>query len=463
MPLDIPSRQQVASQGQSYLRDEVEELSAIARRRSFISGLTYAFWGAVQDLYRSFKRFADREPWPQTATEGFFKIGWWLDITQLGRNQPAAATGLIVITGTPGTIIPAGQEITSAGNAYTVDTAVTILAQTLAGESSFETAVLGVFTTPEPHGLATGMTVTMAGCINEALDGTFEIRVMDANTIHYDLTTPINSDRVAGNPTLTASYANAQITCTETGVVGNLDAGGELFLQTPPAGANATALATFEGLADGSDLETLDAWRERVLQALATDFGTFTPDEIKIVAKTVPGVTRVFVRTPQRIHDWENPDVVKGGVIVQTGYPIEGRVRISFLRENDADPIPSAAEVAQVRDAIHSRLVPAHTLAEDVEILAPERYELQVVFSSITPDTPGMRQSIRNNILEFLAEDASWGGLLEIEALRCAIRNAYDSETGKSLSAFQLSTPTTDIAIPVDAFPVLSAIRYGGD
>lgn len=458
MAIQIPTSKEVDTQGQSYVRAEIPELSAISRKGSFVSGLTTSFYLALHGLYRAFKRYADNEPFPQTSSESFFKIGWWLDITGLTRNQPTAAQGYVVVTGTAGSLLPAGTAVTAAtGEAYTTDNATTVVAQAVIGTSqTVIDQMVGRFLTATAHNFASGMTLTFSGCIDSSLNGVFEIRVVDSTTIEYDLTIPITGTLLEPNPVASGSWANVTITADTTGTVGNLTSGASLAISSPPAGIDDDVLATFDGLADGSDLETLVAWRARVLEGLATDFGMFTADEIRIVAKTVPGVTRVFVRKPRR---GVGDEAATDGVYVD-GYPVEGRTRISFLRENDADPIPSAAEVEQVRAKIHDQLVPAHTLIEDVEVLAPERYNLHVKFRSITPDTPGMRTSITNNLIEFLAVKAAWGGVLYIEDVRCAIREAYDGDTGQGLDRYELDTPTLDIGLPVDAFPVLSSVSW---
>ena len=461
MPLDIPTRSEVNAQSQAYVRTDVPELSAIARRRSFVGGLTRAFFMAVHDLYRAFKRYADREPFPQTASEGFFATGWWIDITGLSRIQPAPATGSVVATGTSGSIIAAGTALTYNGLTYTTDAAATIVAQTLSGISSIVDgeSFLGRFTTTAPHNLSTGQVLTFSGCIRAALNGEFAITVVDEYTIEYETTDPIGGTELEPNPVASGSWTVLSITCSDVGTAGNFSAAASLTFESAPSGVDATASPTFGGIADGSDLETLGAWRERVLEALATDFGTFTESEIKIVAKTVPGVTRVFVRRPVRRTYDDSGVAIRDGV-GSDGYPTEGRVRIAFLRDNDADPIPSPEEVAQVRDKIHGELVPAHVYEDDVEVLAPDRYALNIQFSSITPDTPGMRASIRESLREYLHNEAGWGGVLEVEAIRCAIRSAYDADTGKALASYQLVLPTMDVVLPVDAYPVLSSISW---
>lgn len=459
MPLIIPTRAELVARAQGYVRSNLPDLDpTVTRRRGFIGGFVKSLISSLHDWYAKLKKFADNEPWPQTASEGFFKVGWWLDITELTRLPASEAEGVVVLVGDNGTVVDQGTELTLGGNTYTTKAAVTVISQTLVGTSSYDDVTTGVFTTAEPHNLASGMTVTISGGVDASLNGVFEIRVVDATTIEYDLTTPITGTPLEPNPTLSATWTNAAIVCTETGPGGNIDAGSTLSIQSPPAGLESTAYVTFDGIADGSDVETLEAWRARVIEALGTDFGTFSADEIRIVAKTVPGVTRVFVRSPNRYAYDDDGNPVFHGVGAD-GYPVEGRVRIAFLRENDADPIPSALEVAQVNTVIQA-LRPAHVLEDDVEVLAPERYSLEVRFHSIAPDTPGMRASVRANIRQYLTETAGWGGTLEIEGLRCAIRAAFDAETGQTLSAYSLDTPTMDIALPVDGYPVLSGITW---
>jgi uncharacterized phage protein gp47/JayE len=461
MPLKIPSRADTVSALQAFVKINLPELDpTLTRRRGFIGGMVKSLGSAMHDWYVMLKKYADNEPFPQTASESFFPAGWWIDITQLPRNPPTPAQGFVIITGTDGAILPSNTELSLNGNTYTTDTAVTVTAQSLVGTSSSNGSFVGRFTTVQPHNLATGMLLNFSGCVDESLNGSFQITVIDAHTIEYDLEFAVSGTPLEPNPVASGSWTNVRITCTEDGIKGNIDAGSSLDITNVHENIEGTALITFDGIADGAELETLEIWRKRVLEALGTDFGTFTAPEIRIVAKKVPGVTRVFVREPKRrVYDDKGVQILDG--VGADGYPTEGRVRISFLRENDADPIPSALEVEQVRQKIHSELLTAHTLKADAEILAPERHNLEVRFRSISPDTPGMRASIRANLTQFLIENASWGGNLEIEGIRCAIRQAYDGETGQSLKTYDLDSPTLDITLPVDAYPVLAGVTWG--
>lgn len=461
MPLKIPQRSDVVGSLQAYTNTELPGLNpTVTRRRGFIGGMVKSLGSALHDWYVKLKKYADNEPFPQTATQSFFERGWWLDITELPRNPATTAQGRVVVTGSDGALLPSGSNLSLDGQTYTTDNSVTVIAQTLVGTSIAHDALLGRFVTEEPHNLATGMSVTISGGVDASLNGTFEIQVIDRNTIEYNLEQALTGTALEPNPVLAATWTTVLVTAAVEGEIGNIDPGARLTIENPPAGVDSNALITFDGVADGSELETLESWRARVLEALGTDFGMFTADEIRIVAKKIPGVTRVFIREPERrVYDENGVQILDG--VGADGYPTEGRVRIAFLRENDADPIPSALEVDQVRQKIHSELVPAHTLLDDVEVVAPDRYNLEVRFRSISPDTPGLRSSIRANLVQYLTESATWGGVLEIEGIRCAIRHSYDGETNQALKSYELDTPTMDIALPVDAYPVLAGVTWG--
>lgn len=444
MPLEIPSRSAVARSLQTYVRASVPELDPSPQRRSLIGGLVKSCASALHDWFVALKDFADNQPWPQKATASFFPTGWWVDITRLPRLPAAAAQGRIAVTGAEGTLVPVGTPWTANGITYTSTQDVTIATQQLAGVSSIVSADRARFETPGPHDLATGQTLTFTGCVDAALNGSFSIEVMDATTIEYDVF-GAGGAPLEPNPRATGTWASVTVTAGVTGPSGNLGTAATLGLAGSVAGLDTLAAVTFEGVADGSDIETLESWRRRVLAALGTDFGTFSADEIAIVARTVPGVTRVFVRKPTRVPT--------------DGYPLEGQVRVSFLREHDSDPIPSALEVSQVRAAL-SGIIPAHMVPEDCEVLAPQRYALNVRFRSISPDTGGMRAAITASLRQYLTEEATWGGTLPIEGLRCAIRAAYDARTGVRLARYELDSPTTDIMLPADAYPVLASVTW---
>lgn len=447
MPLPIPTRRGVVDTLRNYVRDALPEIDPTTERRSLVGGLVKSLGSALADFYIALKRYADREPFPQTATGAFLKKGWWVDITKLQQNPAAAGRGYVAIEGTNGTAIPAGLQLVASNVTYQVQRSSSIVPQPIAA-STLTTNVDGdvcTFTSLTDHSLATGMQVTISGATPSAYNGTFTITVTGLKTFTYE---PASTPGSAGTGSIvaTATFALVLIEATTSGQNTNLSSGARLSLSNAPSGASTTAYVGFGGIAGGTDAETEDSYRERILEALGTDFGMFSAAEIKIVAKTVPGVTRVMVR--------------EASLFGANGVN-EGQVKIAFLRDDDANPLPDAQEVADVRAKIMDLELPAHTAPEDVMVMSPPPYTVDFEIASITPDTPGMRRAVLASLKQFFREGVEWGATIPEDDYRCAILGAYDFETRQKLRAFDLTSPTGDIEPGEDEYPVLGSVTYG--
>lgn len=455
MPLTIPSRKAVTDTLRNYMRGELPTLDASTERRSFIGGLVKSLGSGLADWYIALKRYADREPFPQTATGAFLTRGWWRDLTKLSPNPSAPAHGYVAVTGTAGTIIDAGAQFSGNGSVvFEALNSATILNQSQIISSLTFDAASGrcIAQTPNAHFLGSDMSVTISGASQSEYNGTFDVTVTDASEFTYEPASDPSVTPATGSPKLTSAFAVIELEATTTGQTTNQDGSSTVALSSPPSGADSMAIVTFGGLTGGTDAETPDEYRARILEALGTDFGMFSASEISIVAKQVPGVTRVFVRTASL----EPP----------SGWPQEGQVKIAFLRDNDANPLPSAQEVADVRNRILSLELPAHTAAEDVIVMSPPPFTINFAFDSITPDTPGMRRAITAALSQFFREEADWGGSLDSLDYECAIKSAYDLETRQRLKTFVLTSPSGDLVagttdgFGVDDYPVLGTVSF---
>ena len=427
MPLSIPNRRGVVSSLEAYARGQLPELDAsITKKRGFIGGLLTSLASALHDWYVALKRYGEREPFPQTATHDFLLYGWWADITGLERNPAAAARGRIVITGTSGTIIPVDSEIDYEGIIYATDNSATISPVTLALSSLTRDGATAIAETNESHDLATGMSVVIAGATQTDYNGTFVITVTAPNEFTFNLGEDEPATPATGSPTVSATFTAVTVTATTVG-------------------ADSTVLVTFGGLADGSDIEDLEVFRERILEALGTDFGMFSEAEIKIVAKQMPGVTRVWVR-PATLN-------AENGVA-------EGQVVIAFLRDNDANPLPSTLEIQAVKAHIVANIMPAHTAEEDVMVISPTGVTVNFNFTALSPDTTSMRLAIRARLQQFFAEEVEFGTTLTEDAYRCAILSTFDTERAANLRSFTLAAPSGDIAIAWNELPRLGSVTW---
>lgn len=442
MPLQIPTRQNVVRSGQGYFRKAVPEWDPSTSRRSYVGGLVVASMSALHDWYVALRE-AIKQVFPQTAQGTFLRTGWWSDITHLKPNPASAAHGLVVFTGDSGSAIEAGTEITSSGQTYTTDNGVSIVTQSVALLSLTRSGSTVTASTTEPHHLATGMTVAISGATETDYNGDQTIIATSERTFVYAIdTTPTTP--ATGAPMVTATWAAVSVTCTTKGAAGNRDSGSELAVGTI-AGVDATALVTYGGVVGGAAAETDESYRARVLAALGTDFGTFSAGEIEILAKTVTGVTRVWVRKAQ--------------ISPPAGWPAEGQVFVAFMRDNDFSPFPSAQNIADVYAAI-AQVLPAHTAPEDLVVTGPTPQAVDFAFSSVTPDTPTMRAAITASLKQFFAEGVDYGVDIPEDDYRCAIRDTYDPVGRKRLTSFALATLSGDVSVGASSLPTLGSVTF---
>jgi hypothetical protein len=89
------------------------------------------------------------------------------------------------------------------------------------------------------------------------------------------------------------SGALAPIVCEIDGPSGNLAAGDSLTIQTPVAGFPQTALAE-ETTALGTDIEDIEDYRRRILDAERAEGGGGNSSDYRAWAQSVPGVLRAY-------------------------------------------------------------------------------------------------------------------------------------------------------------------------
>lgn len=446
MPLQIPARKDVSESLQAYVRSELPSLDPTPGRRSKIGAWVKSLASALYDWYWALKDYGDHEPFPQSARGDFLYNGWWAPLTKLNPIPASPARGYVVFTGSAGTAIPAGSILNANAITYTTQAATTIVTQTLTIDSMVYDSVNNCVTatTKSDHLLASSMYVTVTGAPDVAYNGTFQITVMDNNDFTYTPSLVPGTSPVSGSIAVTATWGVATVEAETVGANTNVSSGGTLSLVSSVAGADTTALATFGGVAGGEDTETADSYRARILQALGTDFGVFSADEIAIVAKTVPGVTRV----------WVMPATLNG-----TNGINEGQVLVAFVRDNDGNIIPSAQEVADVKTAIVTNIMPAHTAVEDVMVISPTPRPVNITVS-ITPDTVGLRAAVRASLNQYFQEVATFATNVPVIDLQCAIKASFDMQTRQGLKGFTLASPVADVSVGATELPMLGTVTF---
>jgi uncharacterized phage protein gp47/JayE len=228
--------------------------------------------------------------------------------------------------------------------------------------------------------------------------------------------------------TIALGVATAAVTASLAGAAGNTDAGSTLTLTTPIAGLNSTATVAAGGLANGTDLESDDALRTRLLERLREPpHGGSSADYIAW-AKEVAGVTRA----------WCFP--LEGG---------DGTVVVRFVRDNDASIIPDAAEVA----AVQAHLDEERPATAAVTVSAPAALPINFTIA-VVPNTAAVQQAVTAELTDLIQREGYPGSTL----LLSHIREAISISAGET--NYLLTVPSADVAVASGQIGTLGVITW---
>jgi uncharacterized phage protein gp47/JayE len=394
---------------------------------SWLNTLIRAYCLRIFDFYETLD-IAATEAIPDTAVE---LLDRWAAIFGVTRVAGSQSGGNTIATGTVGKGIGAGATLADgAGKIYTVDAAVTISTKSNAAAASGLTDNLdGTATfemTPTKHELADNVLVTITGAAESEYNvGPVACTIISDTAFTFPISgSPASPD--GGSPL--AGYDTATLAVTSEGFGDTEDqlANAVLKFQSPIVGVDDTTQVDFDAIGGGADQELDVDLRARLLDRIQNPIAHFNVAEITAVAKTVAGVTRVFV---------------------QEITPAVGQVTVYFMRDNDADPIPSGAEVSDVNTVLQA-IRPANTDEADLIVAAPTALSEDFTFSAIVPDTASLRAAITASLEQFFAERTEVEVTVDEDAYRSAIFNTVDTTNGDELTSFTLSTPSGDLTAP---------------
>lgn len=235
----------------------------------------------------------------------------------------------------------------------------------------------------------------------------------------YRVTTAVPAAGGTGTATLQA---------VETGSGGNLQPGSTLRLITPIAGVQTGLLAGADGLRGGTDAETDEDYRERILdRKREPPHGGSAHDYVQW-ALQVPGVTRA----------WCLP--------LWMGL---GTVGVMFARDGDADIIPTEGQC----QAVAAHIDPLRPVTAEVYVFAPMPKEIDVAVK-ISPDTADNRENVKLELADFVVREGAPGATLRVsrisEAISAAVREHHH----------YLEMPVNDIPVAENELPVLGLVTF---
>lgn len=218
------------------------------------------------------------------------------------------------------------------------------------------------------------------------------------------------------------------VQCMTTGTGGNREAGETFTLVSPLTGV--ATEATGSEMAGGTEAETDDSLRERLIYRLQNPPRGGTATDYVAWAMEVPGVTRAWCFPKELGIGTVTVRFATDG-LTENGVPTEGMVSIvsDYIAENA--PVTAATTV-----------------------VAPVAKTVNFQIEDLYPDTPSVRAQIEAELKSLFIREAEPGKALLISHVRQAISSASGEED------YTLVSPTEDIGADVDELLVVGSVSY---
>lgn len=213
--------------------------------------------------------------------------------------------------------------------------------------------------------------------------------------------------------TVATGEATIAVEALAAGEAGNCLEGTVLSCESPIAGVDSAVTVAAGDLTAGTDEETIEAFRARVVERMQAPPHGGNAQDYVAWAKEVAGVTRAWC------------------------YPLElgaGTVVVRFMRDDDDDPIPSVQEVQDVQDHIDA----VAPVTADVTVEAPTAVPLSMTLA-VSPDTAAVRDAVAVALEDYLRRTASPGGTIPLSQLEVTVG------TADGVTDFTFTSPTTDV------------------
>lgn len=235
---------------------------------------------------------------------------------------------------------------------------------------------------------------------------------------------------VDADATISAGVAIVAVTAVDRGDAGNLDEGQALNFLSPITGVLSSTAVQAPGIAGGSDIETIDALRVRVLDRMQSPpRGGTTSDYVEWAKAAHPDVTRAWA----------------------TGQEMAANsVTVRVLTDDvDGGPIPSSEVLDDVAEYISTR----RPVTAEVYVVAPTAVELDLSIA-ISPNTQAVKDAITAELRDMIKREAEPGGTILLSRINEAI------STAEGESDHNLIAPVANVEHDTGEIAVLGEITW---
>lgn len=387
----------------------------------------------------------------------FSVLDFWGGLVDLTLGKPTASSGKVVFSGnTNGILIPSGEILSNGSLTYK-----TLVDGTLSQNSNTilqitQSSGIATIVFSGDHGLATGINITISGADQVNYNGVKTVTVINNTEVTFDIDETTTSP-ATGSLTSTYYVASVEVQSNDNGANTNLSSGAALSLQNTITNINNNAYVSLNGLTGGTDTETEDNYKARIVDAWQNPVTNFNAASIINQAKKVDDITRVFVLRAT--------NGVSGGSYLKDA---AGFVTIYCVKDNSDTIITNSTDNSLVKTAILS-IAPMNDVSDNINVLSLTPIPIDFTFTSISPDTTTMRTAIQENIQQFFKSKNSINGVetgeedrgtMKINDINLAILQTVDNITGQSLESYVLSTPISDVSVNDGEIVVVGNINF---
>lgn len=205
---------------------------------------------------------------------------------------------------------------------------------------------------------------------------------------------------VDADTTVSSGIATVGLTAVDRGIAGNIAADTTLSFTQPVAGVLSSLTVQAPGIVGGSDTETIEALRVRVLDRMqAPAKGGSSSDYVQWAKEAHPDVTRAWV-AGQEMSD--------------------NSVTVRFVTDDTEDgPIPSSPVI----DAVTAYIEARRPVTAEVYVAAPTAVPLDLSIA-IDPTTQAVKDAITAELTDLIKREAEPGGTILLSRINEAISNA---------------------------------------
>ena len=237
---------------------------------------------------------------------------------------------------------------------------------------------------------------------------------------------------------ITLGIAYLDITAVVPGIEGNQNNGMVGTFVSPIVGVNSSVTVDADGIIDGSDTESVDALRNRVLLRKSLPPQGGAHNDYEMWALEIPGVTRAWT-----LESYMGP----------------GTVGLAFVRDNDPSIIPTEVQMEEMYAYLvsHTDNITGQVLGKPVTaklfIVDLSLYTLNFIIR-LLPNTPTVQSLVADKLTQLI----NTSGGPDVPLYETDFDVAISQASGHITHAVDF--PVGDFGCPVNRVPVMGTITF---